>query len=152
MLAHKQAPTPILSAMGGVDVRLASVVHVPSDIDEDAAIDAIIDVQGVHTSLETIIMSVVEDIQEAGKKSADSFAIADHIEPEPYEVHVQAMEDVDEGHPNISGNVDVPEEVVSLEQVTLSKNHEYISFMQPLSLCKKDFVFVLSSNMLSFVT
>ena len=95
---------------------------------------------------------MVEDIQKAGKKSADSLAIADHVEPEPDEVPVQAMEDVDEGHPEISGNADVPEEIVSLEQVTLSKNHEYISFMKPFSLCKKNFVFVLSSNMLFFVT
>ena len=152
MLAHKQAPTPVLSAMGGADMRLASVVHVPSDVAEDAATDAITDVEGVHTNPETVIASVLEDIEKEGRKSLDSLAIADHVEPEPEEVPVQAMEDVDEGHPEISGNADVPEEIVSLEQVTLSKTHEYISFMNPFSICKKDFAFVLSSNMLFLVT
>lgn len=45
----------------------------------------------------------------------DSQAIGDHVELEPEEVPMQAMEDVDEGHPEISGNVDMPEENVSLE-------------------------------------
>ena len=49
-------------------------------------------------------------------------------------------------------NTDVPEEIVSLEHVTSSKTHEYISFMNPFSLSKKNFVFVLSSDMLFFVT
>jgi hypothetical protein len=47
MLAPKQAPTPVLSAMGGANMRLASVVHVPSDVVEDVATDARTDVQGV---------------------------------------------------------------------------------------------------------
>ena len=42
----------------------------------------------------------------------------------------------------------MPEENVSLEQVTSSKTYEYISFMKPFSLAKQDFVLVLSSDML----
>ena len=45
MLAMKQAPTPVLSAMGGANPRLASVVHVPGDVVEGAATNAITDVQ-----------------------------------------------------------------------------------------------------------
>ena len=138
MLAHKQVPTPFLTAMGVADMRLASVVHVPSDVAENVAIDVITDVQGMHTSPKTFMAAVVEDtLQEEGKKSTDSQAIGDHVEPEPEKVPVQAMKDVDEGHPKISGNADVHEENVSLEQVTSSKTHEYISFMKPFPLRKK---------------
>jgi hypothetical protein len=94
MLAQKQAPTPVLSAMGGADMRLASVVHVPSDVAEDVATDAITDVQGVHTSPETVIASIIEDVLEEGKKLMESIAIDDHVEPTNEEVPVQAMEDV----------------------------------------------------------
>ena len=50
-------------------MRLSSVVHVPSDVADYVATDAIIDVQGVHTNPETVIASVAEDIlQEDGEK------------------------------------------------------------------------------------
>ena len=68
MLAHQQVPTPLLTIMGVADMRLPFVVHVPNDDAEDAAIDATTDVQGVHTSPETVTESMVEDIlQENGK-------------------------------------------------------------------------------------
>ena len=70
MLAHQQVPTPLLTAMGVADMRLLSMVHVPSDVVEDAALMLPCTcVQGVHTNPETVIVSVVEDIlQEEGKK------------------------------------------------------------------------------------
>ena len=83
-----------------------------------------------------------------GKKLTDSQAIANLVEPKPEEVPMQASEDVDEGHPDISGNVDVPEENVSLEQVTSSKTLDCISFMKPFFHRKANFALVLSSNML----
>ena len=55
--------------MDVADMRLSSVVHVPSDVADYVATDAIIDVQGVHTNPETVIASVAEDIlQEDGEK------------------------------------------------------------------------------------
>jgi hypothetical protein len=102
MLPPKQAPTPVLSAMGSADMRLASVVHVPSDVAEDAPTDAITDVQGVQTSSETVIASIIEDILKEGKKPTETPAVDDHVEPTNEEVPVQAMEDVEEGHPKIS--------------------------------------------------
>ena len=56
---------------------------------------------------------------------------------------MQASEDVDEGQPDISGNVDVLEENVSLEQVTSSKTLDCISFMKPFSHRKANFVLML---------
>jgi hypothetical protein len=125
MVAQKQSPTPVFSAMGGADMRLASAIHVPSDVAEDAAPNAVTDVEGVPPSSETIIASIIEDILEEGKKTTQTPAIDDPVEPTNEEVPVQAMEDVEEGHPEISGNADVPEEIASLEQVTSSKTHPY---------------------------
>jgi len=76
----------------------------------------------VHTGPETVIACIIEDILVGGNKSTSSLAIDEHVEPEPQEVHVQGMEDVGEGHPETSGNADVPAEIVSSEQVTLSKD------------------------------
>ncbi len=69
MLAHQQVPTPLLTTMGVADMRLPYVVRVSSDVAEDATTDATTDVLRMHTSPETVIASVVEDIlQEDGKK------------------------------------------------------------------------------------
>ena len=122
-LAQKQAPTSVLSAMGGTDLHLASVVHVPTDVLEDVACDANTDVVGVQMTSETIIASIIEDVLEEGKKATEPPAIEELAEATNEEMPVQAMVDVDEGHPEISGNADVPEETQSLEQVTLSKTH-----------------------------
>ena len=143
MLAPKQTPTAVLSAMGGGNSRLASVVRVPDDVVEDVATDALTDVQGVQTSSETIIASIIEDILEEGKKPTETPAIDAHVEPMNEEVPVQAMEDVEEGHPEISCNADVPEEIVSLEQVTLSKTHEYIPDTLPSLENKFSFMFTV---------
>lgn len=62
------------------------------------------------------------------------------------------MEEIDEGQPEIEGNVDVPEENVILEQVTSSKTHECNPFMQFFSQRQTNFVFVMSSDMLFFVS
>ena len=137
MLAPKQTCTPVLSAVAGADVQVVSAVHVPSDVVEDAATAAITDVPGVHTSPETIIASIIEDVLEGGKKSMESLAIDEHVEPDTSQVHVQGIEDVDEGHPETSGNAEVPEEIVSLEQVTMSKDNEYVRIMKPFSACNK---------------
>ena len=109
MLAHQQVPTPLLTTMGIADMRLPYVVHVPSDVAEDATTDATTDVKVVHTCPETVIASVVED-------------------------------------------VDMPEENISLKQVTSSKTFDCISFMEFFSHCKADFVLVLSSYILFCVT
>lgn len=121
-VAHKQTCTPDLSALNGADVQLASVEHVPSDVALDVVPDTFADVQTVHTGPETVIACIIEDILVGGKKSTSSLAIDEHVEPGPQEVHVQGMEDVGEGHPETSGNADVPAEIVSSEQVTLSKD------------------------------
>ena len=56
---------------------------------------------------------------------------------------MQAFEDVDEGHPDISDNVDMPEENIFLEQVTLSKTLDCISFMKYFFHRKGDFARVV---------
>jgi hypothetical protein len=124
-LAPKQAPTPALSAMGGTDMRLASVVHVPADSEEDVACDANTDVVGVLIIPETVIATIIEDILQPSKKPTEAPAIEEHVELRNKELPVQAMVDVEERHPEISGNADVLEEIQSLEQVTMSKTHEY---------------------------
>jgi hypothetical protein len=118
MVAQKQAVTEVLNVVGGADLRLASAVHVPSDVAEDATTDAVTIVQGVHTTSETIIASIIEDILDPVKKTTQTPATDDHVEPANEDVPVQALEDVEEGHPEISGNADVVEEIASLEQVT----------------------------------
>ena len=65
---------------------------------------------------------------------------------------MQGMEDVDEGHPETSGNADVPEEIVSLEQVTLSKDNEYVTIMKPFFCLQHHFLMAMSSKSLFFVT
>jgi hypothetical protein len=125
MVAQKQAPTPVISAVGGADMRVASAIPVPSDVSEDAATDAVTDVEAVPPSSETIIASIIEDILEVPKKTTQTPVIDDPVEPTNEEVPVQAMEDVEEGHPEISGNADVPEEIASLDQVTSSNTHPY---------------------------
>ena len=62
------------------------------------------------------------------------------------------MEEIDEGYREIEGNVNVPEENVILEQVTSSKTHECNPFMQLFSQRQTNFVFVMSSEMLFFVS
>ena len=108
MLAPKQTPAPPPSAIKGSDMRLASVVHVPSDVVEDAATDARTDVQGVQTGSECIIAAIIEDILEGGKKPTEALPIVDHVEASKEEMPVQAAEDVDEGHTEIVGNADAP--------------------------------------------
>jgi hypothetical protein len=125
MVAQKQALSEVLNAVGGADMRLASAIHVTSDVAEDAGTDAVTDVQVVPPSTEGIIASIIDDILAPGKKTTQTPAIDDPAEPTKEEVPVQAMEDVEEGHPEISGNADVPEEIASLEQVTSSKTHPY---------------------------
>ena len=63
-LDPQPVPPPALTAVGVADTRLASVVHVPSEVAEDAATDATVNKQGVDTSPSTVIVSVVEDIRE----------------------------------------------------------------------------------------
>ena len=96
----------------------------------------------------TVIASVVEDIrEEEGNKSPESQAIGDEVEPEPKERPLQPMEEIDEGHHEIEGNVNVPEENTILEQVTSSKTLECNPFMQFFSQRQTNFVFVMSSDM-----
>jgi len=125
MVAQKQAAAEVLNAVSGADMRLASAIHVPSDVSEDVATDAVTNIQAVPPSSEGIIASIIENILEAGKSTTQTPAIFDAVEPTNEEVPVQAMEDVEEGHPEISGNADVPEDIASLEQVISSKTHPY---------------------------
>jgi hypothetical protein len=125
LVAQKQAAAEVLNAVGGADMRLASAIHVPSDVSEDAVKDAATDVQEVPPSSEGIIASIIGDILEVGKNTTQTPAIVVPVEPTHEEVPVQAMEDVEEGHPEISANADVPEEIASLEQVISSKTHPY---------------------------
>ena len=106
----------------------------------------------MHTSSETIIASIIEDILEEGEKPTETPAIDDHVEPTNEEVPVQAMEDVEEGHPEVSCNADVPEEIVSLKQVTLSKTHEYQTYLIPYPRCIKKFSFMFTLGMLFIVS
>ena len=152
-LDPQPVPTPALTVVDVADTRLLSVVHVPSDVAEDAATDATLNKQGVETSLGMVIALVVEDIQEEeGNKFPDSQASGVAVEPEPKERPLQPMEEIDEGHLDIEGNVDVREENVIVEQVTSSKTHECNPFMQFFSQRQTNFVFVMSSDMLFFVS
>jgi hypothetical protein len=125
MVAQKQAAAEVLNVVSGADMRLESAIHVPSDVSEDVATDAVTNIQAVPPSSEGIIASIIENILEAGKSTTQTPAIFDAVEPTNEEVPVQAMEDVEEGHPEISGNADVPEDIASLEQVISSKTHPY---------------------------
>lgn len=81
-LVHEPVPAPLLTSMGVVDAQLPTEVHVYSDVTVDVATDANINKQGGHNSPGTDIVAVVEDIlQEEGKKSIDSHAIGDPVEP-----------------------------------------------------------------------
>jgi hypothetical protein len=150
-LAPKQAPTPALSAKAGTDMRLPSVVHVPTDSVEDAECDANADVVGVQIIPETIIASIIDDILQPSKKPTEPPAIEEHVELTNEEMPVQAMVDVEEGHPEISGNADVPEEIQSLEQVTMSKTHEYHAHKKPFHCRKKELTFLFSVGMMVVV-
>ena len=130
-LVPQPVPTPALTVVGTADTRLAAVVQVPSEVAVDAAMDVTLNKQGVDTSPGTVTTSVVEDIQEEEEnKSPESQAIGDEVEPEPKEGPLQPMEEIDKGHHDIEGNVDIPEENAILEQVTSSKTLECNPFMQ----------------------
>jgi hypothetical protein len=145
-------PTPALTAVGAAETRLPSVVHVPIDVAKDAATDATLNKQGIDTNHGTVTASVVEDKwEEDWNKSPDSQANGDAVEPEPKEGPLQPMEEIDEGHPEIEGNVDVPEENVIQEHITSSKTHECNPFMRFFSQRQTNFVFVMSLDMLFFV-
>ena len=135
MLAQNQAPTTGLSALGGADVFVVPGVHVPSDVAEDAATFVVTDGEGVQPSSETVIASIIEDILEEGRKPKETPAGDEHLEPVNSEVAVVTTEDVEEGQLETSGNADVPEEIVSLEQVTMSKTHEYQTYRKPSHHC-----------------
>ena len=129
-------------------MRLASVVHVLTDSVEDAACDANTDVVGVQIIPETIIATIIEDILQPSQKPTEPPAIEEHVELMNKEMPVQAMVDVEEGHPEISGNADVPEEIQSLEQVTMSKTHEYQAHKKPSHCRTKELTFLFSMGMM----
>jgi hypothetical protein len=54
-----------------------------------------------------------------------AFSVLTSTTEELMMVAQKQAEDVEEGHPEISGNADVPEDIASLEQVTSSKTHPY---------------------------
>ena len=95
-----------------------------------------------------IIASIIEDILEEGKKPIETPAGDEHLEPTNSEVPVVATEDVEEGHPEISSNADVPEEIVSPEQVIMSKTHEYQTYTKPSHHCFFEFSLMFSFGML----
>jgi hypothetical protein len=119
---HEPVPAPLLTSMGVVDAQLPTEVHVCGDIVVDVATDANTNKQGGHSSPGTDIAAVVENIlQEEGKKSTDSHAIGDPVEPELEEVPIEAMEDIDKGQPETKGIVDAHEPNVFLEHVGYMK-------------------------------
>ena len=129
-LVHQPVPAPLLTTMSVADTPLPSVVHVPNDVAEDVVTNVTMNNQGVHTSPGTVIAAVVKDILREGNKSTDSHATGDPAEPEPEEDPMQAMEDIDEGHPETKGILDAPEQNTILEQVTSPETHECNSFMK----------------------
>ena len=121
-LVHEPVPAPLLTSMGVVDAQLQTEVHVYSEVDVDVATDANTNKQGGHNNPGTDIAAVVEDIlQEEGKKSTDSHAIGDLVEPKLEEVLIEAMEDIDEGQPQTKNIVDAHEPKIFLEQVGFMK-------------------------------
>ena len=111
-----------MTALAAADTRLASEVHVPCDVAEDAATEAATNNEGVHNSADTVIASIIEDIlDEEGKKSIDPQATEDVAVPESEDVHMCAVEEVNEGQPEVEGIADVPEDIANPEQVTSTK-------------------------------
>lgn len=124
-LAHQPVPAALVISLGAANTRLVSVVHISSDVAKNAATEAATNNQGVHNNPDTVIASVVEDIQvEEGNKSTDPQAIGNVVKPEHEDVPMQAMEDINEGPLEVEGIVDVPKENVILEQVTSTKTHD----------------------------
>ena len=131
VLAHHPVPIAIVTTLAAADTRLASVVHVPCDIAEDAATEAATNNQGMHKSTDTVIASIIDDIlDDEGNKSTDPLAAEDTLEPESEDVPVHAVEEANEGHPEGEGIADVLEENANPEQVTPSET-------QVCNLCKK---------------
>lgn len=61
-LPHHPVPAALVTALAAAYTWLASEVHVPCDVAEDAATEAATNNQGVKNNPDTVIPSVVEDI------------------------------------------------------------------------------------------
>lgn len=121
-LPHHPVSAALVTALATAKTRLVSEVHVPCDVAKDVATEAATNNQGVHKMADTVIASIIEDIlDEEGKKSTHSQATEDVIEPESEDVHMHAVEEVNEGQPEVEGNADVPEDIANTEQVTSTK-------------------------------
>lgn len=128
-LVHQ--PAPPSTTMGVADAPLLSAVNVSIDVAEDAATDVTVKNQAVHISADTVIASIIEDIlDDEGKKSIDPQATEETLEPESEDVPLNAAEELNEGHPEVEGIADVPEENANPEQVTSSKNQGCPSCMK----------------------
>ena len=135
--------------MGGRDSKKHEVLivlskmsaHVPIDVTEDVVTDVTVNNQGVHTSLDTVIVVVVEDILIGeGNKSRNSHANVDPAELKPEEEPVLGMEDIDEGNHESKGISDASEQNAILEQVTSTQDllNQFIyeiNFVTPSEAC-----------------
>lgn len=131
MLPHPPVPVAIVTASAAADTRVASEVHVPCDVAEDIVTEAATNNQGVHNKADTVIASIIEDIlDDEGDKSTDPQATEDTLEPESEDVPLNAVEELNEGHPEAEGIADVPEEKANPEQVTSTETHDYNSCMK----------------------
>lgn len=61
-MVQQFVPTLVLSIVGVADAPLASLVHVPSDVIQDVAINATTNNHGVHTNVGIAIDAVVKAI------------------------------------------------------------------------------------------
>jgi hypothetical protein len=109
----------IVTAMAAVGSRLASEVHVPRDVAEDAATEAATNKEVVHNSGDNVIVSIIEEIlHNGGQKSTHPSAAEDALVPETLDVPLHAVEEINEVPPEVEGIADVLEEKANTEQVT----------------------------------
>lgn len=117
-LVHEHIPATLTTGIGGADAQLPTEDHVCSDVVVDVASAANTNKEGGHNNPVTEVAALVKEVpQEEGKKSAETSAAADPVEPEQEGEHVEAMEDIDEAQPHKEGIVDAQESVATLEQV-----------------------------------
>ena len=117
-LVHEHVPATLTTSIGLADAQLPTEGHVCSDVVVDVATAANTFKQGGDNNPITEVAALVEEVpQEEGKKSAETSAIGDPVEPELEGEPVETMEDIDEALPHTEGIVDAQESVATLEQV-----------------------------------
>ena len=113
------------TTMGVADAPLLSAVNVSIVVAKDAATDVTVNNQAVHISAYTIIVSIIEDIlDDEGKISTNPQATEDTLEPESEDVPLHAVEELNEGYPEVESIADVPEENANLEQVASNETQD----------------------------